>query len=63
MSDFDVLAAATFTRAGVAFGAEDLALVSLIYEAVFPSVAALDGADPVRFPFEPVDPSCAPGPA
>jgi hypothetical protein len=62
VSDFDVLAAATFVRAGAAFGAEDLGLAHLIYDAIFPSLAALGGADVARFPFEAVDPSRAPDP-
>jgi hypothetical protein len=63
MTGFEALATATFTRAGVAVNPEDLSLVRLVYEGVFPLLAALDGVDTARFPFEPVDPSRAPGPS
>jgi hypothetical protein len=62
VDDFDVVARATFDRAGVAVSPEDLALVHLVHDAMFSALATLDGADPSRLPFEPVDPSCAPGP-
>ncbi|MHB1486956.1 MAG: hypothetical protein ACYCS7_07705 [Acidimicrobiales bacterium] len=63
MDDFEVMVTTTLARAGFAVEPEDLGLVRLIHDVLFASVAALDGADPARFPFEPVDPSRAPEPS
>jgi hypothetical protein len=58
--DFVVMARTLLRAAGVEVGDEDLPVVELVYESMRAAFAALDTADPGRFPFETVDPSRAP---
>ena len=58
--DFEGLARASFRRAGLEVSAEDLALVRAVHDMLLGQLDVLLGADPARFPFEPVDPSRAP---
>jgi hypothetical protein len=60
MDEFAAMARAALREAGVAVDEDDLPLVVLVYQSMVRQFAALDAADPVRFPFEPVDPSRAP---
>jgi hypothetical protein len=58
--EFAVMVRTTLRAAGIDLRDEDLPGVRLMYEAMGGQLAILDTADPVRFPFEPVDPSRAP---
>jgi hypothetical protein len=60
--DFEQAAVATFRRAGIDVSQADLELVRLLHDGLFVQLGTLDGADPVTFPFEPIDPSRRPEP-
>lgn len=57
---FEDCARQVFARAGIDATEDDLALVALINAGYEQTVAALDGIDPARLPFEAIDPSGAP---
>lgn len=60
MDEFAAMARAALREAGIEVDDADLPLVELVYQSMVQQFAALDAADPVRFPFAPVDPSQAP---
>jgi hypothetical protein len=63
VSEDTALVRSTLAAAGIDVSDDDLPLVTLVQAGVLAQVAALDDADPARFPFEPLDPSRAPDPA
>jgi hypothetical protein len=57
---FEHYARAVFERAGIEVSDNDLALLAMVQTGYDTNSAALEQADTVRFPFEPIDPSRAP---
>lgn len=57
---FEQYARALFAKAGVEVSDDEMALIGLIHAGYEANAAALDAIDPLRFPFEPIDPSRAP---
>ncbi|MEY2431266.1 MAG: hypothetical protein QOC92_991 [Acidimicrobiaceae bacterium] len=57
---FERFARAVFERAGIEVSDDDIALLSMVQAGYDANSAALEQADTVRFPFEPIDPSRAP---
>jgi hypothetical protein len=57
---FERFARAVFERAGIEVSDDDIALLSMVQAGSDANAAALEQADTVRFPFEPIDPRRAP---
>jgi hypothetical protein len=58
--EFAVMARTALRAAGIDVHDEDLPVIELVYDSMRAQLAALDTADPARFPFAPIDPSRAP---